>query len=215
MLHHKQTVNIVIVDDHPIVIEGLRNLIDAEPMLHVKAHFTSGSDFMAYLNLKNDRVDIVLLDITLPDDSGIHFCKEISKFHPEVKILAISNLSERNTIRQMLQSGASGYLLKTASAADIVACVKLALQGEIALSNEVKLILSRPDLDTTGVFPELTKRERQILHLLAKGKKSAEIAAELFISPLTVKTHRATLMQKFNVNNMVSLVNRAKEYGMV
>lgn len=132
-----------------------------------------------------------------------------------MKILAISNLSERSIIRLMLQSGAHGYLLKTATAKDILECIRHALEGGTALSSEVKAIMSGPELGTITDTPNLTKREKQILQLLAEGKKSAQIAVELFISPLTVKTHRATLLQKFHTNNIVTLIKLAKEYQLL
>lgn len=213
MWQHNPDISIAIVDDHPVVIEGLKNLLEAEYGFCVKARFTTGGDLLSYL--KDNTVDIVLMDITLPDGSGIHFCKEICRQYPEMKILAISNLSERSIIRQMLQSGAHGYLLKTATAKDILECIQYALEGGTALSSEVKAIMAGPELGTTTDTPNLTKREKQILQLLAEGKKSAQIAAELFISPLTVKTHRATLLQKFQTNNIVTLIKLAKEYQLL
>lgn len=213
MLQHNEVINIAIIDDHPIVIEGLEKLLETEPSFCVKARFPSGGAFMSYL--KDNEVDIALLDITLPDGNGVFFCKEIRKKYPHVKILAISNLSERTIIRQMLQSGASGYLLKTAAAEEILACVLQAAQGELALSNEIKTILSHAEPDSNAEVPELTKREKQILQLLSEGKTSAEIAEALFVSPLTIKTHRATLLHKFNATNIVMLINRAKQYGML
>ncbi len=94
-------------------------------------------------------------------------------------------------------------------------CIRLAYDGKVALSIEARDIMFRPGLDMPSGIPELTKREKQILQLLASGKTSAEIAEELFISPLTVKTHRATLLQKFDVSNLVTLIKSAKDYGMI
>src|SRR5690606_32447366 len=118
----------------------------------------------------------------------------------DMVVLAISNLSERSIVRQMLKNGAKGYMLKTAEPKDILRCIQDALNGKTALSGEVRKIMEASELDSQLEIPELTKREKQILEMLSKGKKSAEIATELFISPLTVKTHRATLLQKFGTN---------------
>jgi DNA-binding NarL/FixJ family response regulator len=115
----------------------------------------------------------------------------------------------------MFRNGAKGYLLKNTSAKELLEALNTVLDGKTAMSLEVKEIMQQPDLNTLQPVPELTKREKQILHLLADGRKSAAIAEELFISPLTVKTHRSTLLAKFQVNNIVSLINRAKETGLI
>ncbi|WP_300596690.1 response regulator transcription factor [Niabella sp.] len=214
MLPPDPVIHIAIADDHPIVIQGLKNLLEGVPFFLVTGAFTTGSGLLHFLAAHT--VDILLLDISLPDGNGILFCREIRKKYPAVKILAISNLSERSIITQMMQNGACGYLLKTAAAEDILDCIYRALADETAVfSKEISEIMQKPEPNVLPALPDLTKREKQILSLLASGKKSAEIAAALFISPLTVKTHRATLLQKFGVNNMVSLVNRAKEYHFI
>jgi DNA-binding NarL/FixJ family response regulator len=209
--HHK--ISIAIVDDHPIVIQGFRSLLENNPLYEIAGCFTTGRAFMDFL--QQHRVDIVLLDITLPDGNGVHFCKEISEHHPHTIIVALSNLNERSIISQMFRNGAKGYLLKNLSAKELLEALDAVLEGKTAMSVEVKEIMQQPDLNTLQPVPELTKREKQILQLLAEGRKSAAIAEELFISPLTVKTHRATLLHKFQVNNIVTLVNRAKETGLI
>jgi len=213
MLKDREKISIVIVDDHPLVIEGFRNVVDGDPNLYLKGQFTSAEAFERFT--KNEDVDIVLLDISLPDGSGIQICKELKKRRPDTLVLAISNLSERSIIRQMLHSGANGYLLKTADAKDILDCIWRACDGEVVFSKEVTSIIGLEELNTTPELPELTKRERQILQLLAAGKKSAQIAEELFISPLTVKTHRATLLHKFGTGSIVIAINKAREYRLL
>jgi DNA-binding NarL/FixJ family response regulator len=209
--HHK--ISIAIVDDHPIVIQGFRSLLENNPLYEIAGCFTTGRAFIDYL--QQNKVDIVLLDITLPDGNGVHFCKEVSEHHPHTIIVALSNLNERSIISQMFRNGAKGYLLKNLSAKELLEALDTVLEGKTAMSVEVKEIMQQPDLNTLQPVPELTKREKQILQLLAEGRKSAAIAEVLFISPLTVKTHRATLLHKFQVNNIVTLVNRAKETGLI
>lgn len=214
MLQPDPVIHIAIADDHPIVIQGLKNLLEGIPCFLVTGTFTTGGSLLSYL--EQHRIDILLLDISLPDGSGILFCRAIRKKYPSVKILAISNLSERSIITQMMQNGACGYLLKTAAAKDILDCIYKALDDTVPVfSSAISELMKKPEPDMLPALPDLTKREKQILLLLAGGKKSAEIAAALFISPLTVKTHRATLLQKFGVNNIVSLVNRAREYRFI
>jgi len=213
MWNNSKKIQVVIVDDHPLVIEGFKNVIQGNHQLELKGQFSTAGAFMDFTGMRE--VDVVLLDITLPDGNGIQICRRIKKTWPDITILAISNLSERSIIKQMLQSGANGYLLKTADANDILHCIREALEGKIALSKEVKQNFDLEGLKAPCEIPELTKREKQILQLLAEGRKSAEIAEKLFISPLTVKTHRATLLQKFQTGTLVIAINKAKEYGLL
>jgi DNA-binding NarL/FixJ family response regulator len=209
--HHK--ISIAIVDDHPIVIQGFRSLLENNPLYEIAGCFTTGGEFMNFL--QQHRVDVVLLDITLPDGNGVHFCSAICDAYPQTIVVALSNLNERSIISQMFRNGAKGYLLKNLSAKELLEALNTVLEGKTAMSLEVKEIMQQPDLNTLQPVPELTKREKQILQLLAAGRKSAAIAEDLFISPLTVKTHRSTLLAKFQVNNIVSLINRAKETGLI
>ena len=213
MLPNNHKISIAIVDDHPIVLQGFRSLLENNPLYAIAGCFTTGNEFMNFL--QENTVDIVLLDITLPDGNGVHFCKEVGERYPQTIVVAISNLSERSIILQMFRNGAKGYLLKNTSAKELLDALNTVLDGKTAMSLEVKEIMQQPDLNTLQPVPELTKREKQILQLLADGRKSAAIAEELFISPLTVKTHRSTLLAKFQVNNIVSLINRAKETGLI
>ena len=209
--HHK--ISIAIVDDHPIVLRGFRSLLENDPLYEVAGCFATGQEFMTFL--QQHSVDIALLDITLPDGNGVHFCAAIRKHNPHTIIVALSNLNEPSIIAQMFRNGARGYLLKNVSAKELLEALNTVLDGKIAMSVEVKEIMQQPDLNTLQPVPDLTKREKQVLQLLAEGRKSAAIAEALFISPLTVKTHRATLLHKFQVNNIVSLINRAKETGLI
>jgi len=213
MLPNNHKISIAIVDDHPIVLQGFRSLLENNPLYEIAGCFTTGAAFMNFL--QENTVDIVLLDITLPDGNGVHFCREIDELYPEIIIVALSNLNERSIISQMFSNGAKGYLLKNLSAKELLDALNTVLDGKTVMSLEVKEIMQQPDLNTLQPVPELTKREKQILQLLAEGRKSAAIAEELFISPLTVKTHRATLLHKFQVNNIVTLVNRARETGLI
>lgn len=204
---------IVIVDDHPLVIEGFKNILKDHPNYQIVGQFGRAEDFLNFI--QHESVDLILLDITLPDGNGIQLCKFVKQKSPKTIILAISNLSERSIVKQMLQSGANGYLLKTTDASDFTNCMQEAVNGNIVLCQEIKELFDLADLKKPVIIPELTKREKQILQLLAEGKKSSEIAEGLFISPLTVKTHRATLLQKFQTGNIVILINKAKEFGIL
>jgi DNA-binding NarL/FixJ family response regulator len=212
MLQHNPNIIVAIVDDHPIVIEGLKTLLGSEGDI-TAVSFTAGHHFMAFL--RHNKVDVVLLDIMLPDTNGIELCREIKKIAPQTAVLALSNQSERSIILQMLQNGANGYLLKNAGAAEIRQCIQEALSGKLTFSREAQEIMMRPSQSDLRTIPHITKREKQILHKIANGETTAAIAEELFVSPLTVETHRRNLLQKFEAKNVAELIRMAVEYKLL
>jgi DNA-binding NarL/FixJ family response regulator len=198
-----------IVDDHPIVIEGLKTLLQHEENLQVIGGFCNGNDLLSYLRI--NRVDLILLDITLPDISGMDLCQLIKKESVSTIILIISNRTERSIIMQTIQNGASGYLLKNSSLDELRHCIAEAVRGNICYSREIVEIISRPSKNQLQGAPQVTRREKQILQLIAGGKTSQAIAQELFLSPLTVDTHRRNLMSKFGVKNVAELIMAATQ----
>lgn len=207
-----EKINIAIVDDHPIVIEGLKMMLMSQPAFSIPETFTSGSEIIGFI--QSNKVDIILLDITLPDANGTELCREIKKISPDTSVIMFSNRSERSIIMQSIQNGASGYLLKNTSIHELVVCIKGALSGDIVFCHETKQIISRPSQNEIPI-PRLTKREKQILQLVARGKTSNMIAEELFLSSLTVDTHRKNLLQKFQAKNSTELVNQAIQLHMI
>ena len=206
-------ISLAIVDDHPIVVQGLQMILTNNSDINVTGCFTSGSDFIEFL--KNNEVDIVLLDIMLPDSNGMDVCKEIKSVSPNTCVLALSNHSERSIVMQMLQNGASGYLLKNVSVQELTNCIYEALNGEVAFSKAVKEILARPSANDLKGIPQLTKREKEVLQLIAEGKTTALMAKHLFVSPLTIETHRRNLLQKFEVKNVASLIKIAADHWLL
>ncbi len=204
---------LAIVDDHPVVIEGIKALLRQEPDFGISVSFTNGTDFLSFL--KSNEVQVVLLDIMLPDINGIELCKEIKAQSPDTLVLALSNQVERSIILQVLQNGASGYVLKNASAEELLGCIRDVMNGEIAFSREVKEIMTRPSKTALKEIPTITKREKEILQLLAEGKTTAAIAEQLLLSPLTVDTHRRNLLQKFKVNNSAELIMAAVQQRLL
>lgn len=204
---------LAIVDDHLIVLEGLQQLLLDADKISVAGCFTTGKDFLTFIG--QNMVDIVLLDISLPDINGIELCLEIKKLSPTTIVLALSNHSERSMVLQMLQQGASGYLLKNISGDELIACIHEALKGQITFSQAVKEIMSRPSVAELKGIPRLTKREKEILQLIAEGQTTPEIAATLHLSPLTVETHRKSLLQKFEVKNVALLIRVAIEHKLL
>lgn len=204
---------LAIVDDHPIVLEGLQRLLTNVKEIKIVGSFTTGAAFLSFL--KTNKVDILLLDITLPDVNGIDLCKEVKALSPYTHVLALSNHSERSMILQMIQHGATGYLLKNISSEELIACIREALSGMITFSRGAKEIMARPSMSELKDTPQLTRREKEILHLIADGKTTPDIAQQLSLSPLTVETHRKNLIQKFQVRNMAALIKIAAQQGLI
>lgn len=213
MLQGKDTITLAIVDDHPIVIEGLVKLLQNKNHIQVAGCFTAGAGVIDFI--KTAKIDIVLLDISLPDVNGMDLCKEIKMTSPGTCVLVLSNHSERSIIMQVLQNGASGYLLKNASASELTGCINEALSGQITFSKEVKEIIARPSVNELKGIPQLTKREKEILHLISEGITTAGIAEQLSVSPLTIETHRRNLLQKFEVKNVAALIKMAVQQGLI
>lgn len=194
---------IVILDDHPIVVEGLKSLLISHyPELEIHT-FGYAYDFMIFIKTM-PQVDILLLDINLPDGNGVDICKELKNEIPSIKIIALSNHIEQSIIRQMFDHGAHGFLLKSTPAANIISSINAVLQEQIVMEPEIMRILTTPV--QSEIYPSLTKREKQLIALLAQGKTTATIAEELFLSKFTVDTYRKNMLQKFKVKNSAELL---------
>jgi DNA-binding NarL/FixJ family response regulator len=212
---NNRLIRIAIVDDHPIVVEGLQKVLEQDLLLEEVFQFSSGEELINHLNKPESIIDVVLMDITLPGMNGVDACKAAKGISPETDIIAFSNHFQRSVVMQMLQNGATGYLLKTASPKEIVACIGEVFEGKVSLCKEVAAIMSRPAQDGLQSMPRLTKREKEIIKLIAEGKTSAEIGTILFISTPTVETHRRNIMQKFDVKNVAALIKVVVENGVV
>ncbi|MCL9809069.1 response regulator transcription factor [Flavobacterium luminosum] len=210
-MYKNDDLNLVIVDDHPMVLEGLKSLLHQEEKFRIFA-FTKGSSALDFI--QENKTDIVLLDIVLSDGSGLNFCQLIKQKSPKTIVIGISNQAERSIIFRFLENGGNGYILKNADADEIIQCIDNAINGGIALSKEVQEIMLCT-ASNSFELPRLTKREQQVLESIAIGNTSAEIAEKLFISIITVETHRRNLLQKFKAKNMIELVKIATENKLI
>ena len=196
---------LAIVEDHPIVIEGLMAFLPEPGRIHIPACFRSGAELMEYGQL--NRIDILLMDVFLTDVNGIDLCARIKKFYPGMIVLAMSSQSERSIVLQMIRNGASGYLLKSAGKEEFKDCINEAIQGKLAFSSDVREIVNKTEVSDLKLIPRLTRREKEIVQLLVKGMSTQEISDALFLSYLTVQTHRRNLLNKYQVKNLVELIN--------
>ncbi|NHM07566.1 response regulator transcription factor [Flavobacterium sp. CYK-4] len=205
--------NIAIVDDHPIVIEGLKMLLSPIENISIDVCLNNGTSLFGYNDLS--KLDVIFLDVFLPDINGIDLCLKIKKLYPKIVILAMSSQSERSIVMQMIKNGANGYLLKSASLEEFRNCIDLALAGKLAFCNEVQALINQTDINDLKAIPRLTVREKEILTLLKQGKSTQEISDTLFLSFLTVQTHRRNLLHKFQVKNLVELLNFVSDNGVL
>jgi len=207
------SIRVFIIDDHPMVVAGLKALL--EKLENIDVAGSVFNPFEAIPFLKNNRVDVILLDINLPEISGIDLCKKINKEFPQIKILGISTFSERSYISRMIENGASGYLIKSASSEEIIEAIKTVMNGKIYLSVPMEHFMRPLSLTPYHLLPAITKREKEILALIAEGLTNNQIAEKLFISPLTVDSHRKNLLIKLKVNNTASLIRLAVEHHLI
>lgn len=203
--------NLLIVDDHPMVIEGLKAIFNNNDDVEVKGCVVNAYEAIDFL--RNNQVDVALVDINLPEISGIELCEKIKTDFREVMVLGMSTFRERNYISQMIQAGASGYLVKSASKEEILQAVHAAMEGKLFLSVDINAGPSTPK--SGGNVPILTQREKEVLNLIAEGYTNHQIAEKLFISPHTIDSHRKNLLNKFEVKNTAALINSAVKHNLL
>jgi DNA-binding NarL/FixJ family response regulator len=206
-------VKILIVDDHPLVIDGLKTMLKDVGYIQIAGAVKNGKDALAYFDDHSD-IQVILLDINLPDIDGLRLCEMMRAKDKSVKIIGLTYVNEAGIITQLIKKGANGYLLKNMEREELINAIDQVLDGSIYLSKAAneKIVRQLQAYDLPGnTLPALTRREKEILQLLAKGFTSHEIAAQLFLSTFTVDTHRRNMLQKFNVHNTQALINVANE----
>jgi DNA-binding NarL/FixJ family response regulator len=204
---------VFIIDDHPIVLDGLKNLLETREEMEVTGMYDMGETMLAALD---DNVpNAMLMDINLPDINGIALCQKVKQKCPSVKIVALSVHNEKTVIMGMLQSGASAYVLKNAIGEDIISALHAAMDGQIYMCRGTQKVLSSNEGSDLKEVPRLTRREKEILQLIGKGYTTQQIAGALFISTHTVESHRKNLMEKFGVPNTATVIKLATDFGLM
>ena len=201
---------VFIVDDHYMVIEGIRSLLQNEKIIEWTGHASTAASCLAFL--QKQLPDIILMDINLPDKSGIDLCKEVREKYPSVFIIGLSTFNQQSFIQKMMDNGASGYVLKNATKEEIMEAIQTVVKGKIFLSDEAAKSLRK---NSDAGIPVLTRREKEVLELIAEGLTNNEIAQKIFISTNTVDTHRKNLLAKFGIKNTASLIKLASKFNMV
>ena len=203
------SIRVFIVDDHYMVIEGIRSLLLQESQVECLGHATNAASCLAFL--QNQQPDIILMDVNLPDMSGIELCKKVKTLYPAILILGLSTFNQQPVIQNMIDNGASGYILKNATREEILEAIKTVSYGRSFYSFDAAIALREPKQN----IPLVSRREKEVLLLIADGFTNTEIAQKLFVSVATVNTHRKSLLAKFDVNNTAGLIKLAAKYDLI
>jgi len=214
-----KTIKIFLADDHTIVRQGLAKLLEAEPNFEVIGEAEDGRE--AVNRVQTMLPDVVIMDIAMPMLNGIEATRQIKKILPQIKIIILSMHSQDRYISELIGLGASGYLLKDASGGEIVKAVAAAVKGDVYLSPSIsrRVIDDYLTLKKTSsqedLYTKLSNREREVFQMIAEGHSTKKIADILCVSPSTVKTHRANIMDKLQLENISRLIQFAIRLGIV
>jgi two-component system nitrate/nitrite response regulator NarL len=209
-------INILIIDDHPLVTDGIQMMLKDVDYLSVAGKAKTGSEALKFLETNSP--EIILLDISLPDIDGLQLCDKIREKNKQSKILGLTSANDASIITQLLHRGANGYLLKNMERNELLEAIDKVLDGRIYLSkaaNEKVLEQFSSVSNAINSLPALTRREKELLQLLEDGLNGPQIADKLFISHYTVETHRKNLMQKLNVSSTQQLLKMAREKKLI
>ena len=198
-------IRVFIIDDHQMIIEGIHSLLQGEQNIEWMGSTKSPDDLMLFL--AKSQPDVLLMDINLPQRSGLVLCREVKEKYPAINVIGLSTSNQPSVIRKMQENGASGYLLKDASQSEILEALQQVNKGKEYVSFSVAEALKKKGSDTS--LPALTRREKEILELIAEGHTNRKIAAKLFLNRTTINTHRKNMLTKFNVKNTAALIKIA------
>lgn len=210
---NQSIINLIVVDDHTMVVEGMRAMLSTLQGIHLEATASNALQAMNLLRQDHADIQIAFIDINMPDISGIELCSNIKKEFPQVKVIALSTFKQRSYVSQMIANGASGYLLKSAGREEISEAIRTVSQGKMFFSADINN--NTPDIPPEDVLPILTRREKEILQMIAEGMTNNQIATKLFVSPYTVDTHRKNLLAKFEVANTALLIKKAAAFHQI
>jgi two-component system nitrate/nitrite response regulator NarL len=206
---------ILIIDDHPLVADGIKTMLKESEDLKIIGVCKTASESLSFL--MRETPEIILLDISLPDMDGLQLCEAIRKKNKESKIIGLTSTNEAGIITGLLHRGGNGYLLKNMEREDLIEAIATVKTGKIYLSKAAneRVLEQFHRLGSTETNPVLTRREKEILKLLSDGLNGPEIAERLFLSPLTVETHRKNLLRKFNAHSVQLLLKIARDNNLL
>lgn len=203
-------IRIIQVEDHCLVTEGVKAFITSEADMECLATCVSGENLLQVL--QHRQPDVILMDVNLPDTTGIELCKAVKDKYPAVIIVALSINNQPGIIRKMVENGASGYVLKDASRQEIIEAIRTVAKGKTFYSRSVSMALHRTDAIE---LPPLTRREREVLELIADGFTNPQIAESLFVDVTTIDFHRKNMLSKYRVKNTAALIKIAVSNNLI
>ncbi len=203
-------INVMLVEDHPLVTEGIRRMLEAEKDITCISSYNNEEVLCHALTMHQP--DVILMDINLPDINGIDLCKKIKFKYPAIYIIALSINNHPGIVRQMIDAGASGYLLKDVHHHEIINAIKVVAQGKQFFSNSIVAVLRSPQQSS---LPPLTRREKEVLELITDGLTNKQIAEKLFVDVTTIDSHRKNMLAKYNAKNISALIKLAIKEGLL
>ena len=209
-------ISVLLADDHAVVRDGLRALLEAQTDIEVVGDAANGREVLRLAQQLHP--DVVVMDIAMPELNGVEATQQMHDAYPSTQVLILSMHSTTEHIFRALQAGARGYLLKDSAGAEVADAVRVVHAGRRYLSQKIAATVIDDyiaERHRTSPLESLSSRERQILQLVAEGKSSTEIAAILFLSPKTVDTYRSRLMHKLDIGDLPSLVKFAIQHGVI
>jgi DNA-binding NarL/FixJ family response regulator len=213
-------ITVLLADDHTIVREGLTKLLESDPNLKIVGEAKDGRE--AVNKVEKLKPDIVLMDISMPMLNGIEATRQIKKISRQTKVIILSMHSHDRYIGELLSLGASGYLVKDSTGANIMNAIKAAMKGDTYLSPSISRLVIENYVSTKKkkstreeLYSSLSNREHEVFQMIAEGKSTKEISEILFVSLSTIKTHRAHIMEKLQIDNLSQLIQFAIELGIV
>jgi len=207
-------VRVFIVDDHPVVIEGIHALLQNEKDMAWVGQAMNAPSCLGFF--VNNTADVVLMDISMPGMDGVELCAVMKEKYPGIMILGLSSFNQGLYIKKMMENGASGYILKNSSKEELIKAIHAVHDGNIYFSGEVgTALLEYQKSAAARELPVLTAREKEVLELIAEGYTNPQIAEKIFLSPFTVDSHRKNLLAKLDVKNTASLIRLAVEKKLI
>jgi DNA-binding NarL/FixJ family response regulator len=208
-------IQVLIIDDHPLVHDGIKTMLKGEKSIQIMASIKTAREALTFLETNNP--DIILLDISLPDMNGLDLCEEIRSTKNHAKIIGLTSTNEAGIITGFLQRGGNGYLLKNMEREELLEAIETVSSGQVHLSKaaNAKILEQFQKPPRNEHSPMLTRREQEILQLLSDGLNGPQISEKLFISPLTIETHRKNLFKKFNATSVQHLLKIARDFNLV
>jgi len=215
-----KVVTVLLADDHTIVLQGLAKLLEGEPNIRVVGEAHNGRE--AVTKVEELKPDVIVMDIAMPILNGIEATRQIKKIRPQSKVIILSMHSHDRFINELFSLGASGYLLKDSTGQDIIRAIQAAVRGDTYLSPSISrrvienyVSLKKNKSSQEERYSQLSNREREVFQMIAEGRSTKEIADILYVSQSTVKTHRANIMEKLQIENLSQLIQFAISLNLV